>query len=345
MKKIITSAPGNVMLMGEHAVLFGHPAIVCAVEQRLTVTLTPRDDRHVHIVSALGTFEGALDDILSQTIADKSLSFVLASIQHVKPTRGFTLHIESEFSHTVGLGSSAAVVAACVYALTVYRDDISNANHLDSLDLNDVFDTGLAVIHAVQQRGSGSDLAASVFGGIIAYEMANAQNDTQNNAEHNRQDKRIMRLLEADAFNQQHSPQLDLYYCGYKTPTPTVLARVAEAAEALPDIYQALYQQMGAVATQSQAVIAAHDWQTLGKLMNIYHGLMDALGVSDAKLSELIYQARAQTGVLGAKISGSGLGDCIITLSRPDAERIAHLNDNHIDARISVEGLTLEVTK
>lgn len=315
-KTITVSAPANVMLMGEHAVLFGYRAIVCALSQRMVVTLTPRDDDGVMIYSALGDVNAKLSDILTAETAPQPLAFVLACIRAVKPVQGFVLRIESEFSHTVGLGSSACVTAASVYALLLYRDGTATSA--------DVFSLGLEVIHSVQGRGSGSDLVASVYGGMTAY------------TQHPRS---IKPLLQTDAFSQQNAPRLDLYYCGYKTPTPVVIAKVAEASQQFPRLYDSLYQQMHEVTVAAEQAINDHDWQQLGKLMNIYHGLLDALGVSDAKLSELVYATRQQMGVFGAKISGSGLGDCIISLSASDSAPLTA--DDAIGATISPHGLRL----
>ena len=56
--------------------------------------------------------------------------------------------------------------------------------------------------------------------------------------------------------------------------------------------------------------------------MNHYHGLLDALGVCDKTLATIVYTLRQQAAVLGAKISGAGLGDCILALGTPDAKDI-----------------------
>lgn len=308
---ISISAPANVMLMGEHAVLFGHRAIVCALMPRMHVTLTPRQDDQVIIQSSLGNYAGSLAQIKNGN--NSKLAFVFASIHATKPKQGFKLTIHSEFSHMVGLGSSAAVTAACVYALLLSIHG--------KAALHDVFDIGLQAIHTVQKCGSGSDLAGSVFGGILGYTTT---------------PKNITPLL-ANQTTSSNYPKLDLHYCGYKTPTPKVLEKVAQAAQQLPALYQTIYHNMHATTTAAETAIIQQDWQKLGALMNIYHGLMDALGVSDAKLSELVYNARNHAGVLGAKISGSGLGDCVITLSKSSACIPNH--PTHISAHISPLGL------
>jgi mevalonate kinase len=285
--KIEVTAPGSIMLMGEHAVLFGEPALACAVEARLTVTLVPRSDRRVLIDSALGQYSGSLDELSSMP----ELAFVLAVIAGYQSQlqRGFELSIRSGFSHTVGLGSSAAVTAATTAALAAYAGQ--------STDPETLFARALTAVHQVQHgRGSGTDLAASLYGGVIGYDMAPAQ----------------VRPLSG-------LPPIALYYSGYKMKTPEVLARVEQKAARQPELFAGLYRLMGQTSQAAEKAVNHQDWDGLGELMNLYQGLMDALGVCDATLAQMIYRLRAEPGVLGVKISGSGLGDCVLALGRVES--------------------------
>jgi len=157
---VTTSAPGSLMLLGEHAVLHGHRALVCAINRRITVHLSPLLDGSVRIVSSLGDYQCPLSDLLDHP----SFRFVLQAIrQHLgKITSGFELRIESGFSAEIGFGSSAAVTVATHAALMHWR--VGEPPKPETL-----FDQSLKTIHAVQGSGSGSDLAASVFGGIVGY--------------------------------------------------------------------------------------------------------------------------------------------------------------------------------
>lgn len=280
--EINASAPGTLMLLGEHAVLHGSKALVLAVDKRIRVRLQPCSDQCVRIDSALGQYQSALE--LLQP--DPAFSFVLAAIDSLK-TRlpgGFSLQIESDFSHQVGLGSSAAVTVAVLAAL----------NHwIDPGLKQGLFEQARAVMLSVQGRGSGADLAAAIEGGVVEYQLSG--------------ERRRFEPL----------PQIGLYYCGYKLKTPVVLERVAQAREQLPELYDQLYRLMGQCADQASHAAEVGDWLQLGRLMNVYQGLMDALGVNDARLSQMIYSLRQCDTVQGAKISGSGLGDCVISLGLP----------------------------
>ncbi len=96
---IRASAPGSIMLMGEHAVLFGERALACAVDKHIHVTLTPRDDRVINIDSALAQYSASLDELQPDT----RLSFVLAAVEQHQDGlhKGFDLKIEAGFGHTL----------------------------------------------------------------------------------------------------------------------------------------------------------------------------------------------------------------------------------------------------
>lgn len=278
-KTIIASAPGSTMLMGEHAVVKGYWAIACALDKRIVVKLTPRSDRVVLIRSQLASYSASLDDLAR----DEKLTFVLKAIELAQMDKGFELDIEAEFSHTLGLGSSAAVTVATIKALATYSNTpLTREMHLQQ---------ALAVVHAVQGRGSGTDLAASIYGGVIAYKVDPCA------------------VIPLSGL-----PVICLHYVGYKTKTPVVLEIVANKAAKLPNIYADIYKMMDTITCEAISAVKAQDWHSFGALMNIYQGQMDSLGVNDAKLSEMIYRLRQNPAIQGAKISGSGLGDCVISL-------------------------------
>lgn len=277
-------APGSIMLLGEHAVLRGATAIACAVDRYISVSLEPIAGSRVRVESALGHWEVDLHALPPQAVPEQA--FVLAALRRwqARLPSGFRLRIEAEFAHTLGLGSSAAVVAALAVVLDRFSGIERSAEAL--------FAEGLAVIHEVQQgRGSGTDLAASLHGGLIAYRVA---------------PRRLEPL--------PGLPPLGLWYVGYKMKTPEVLALVEGKAARYPELHAGLDRLMAECTEQAVAAIRAQQWSALGELMNFYQGLMDALGVCDRQLAALVYRLREGEGVLGSKISGSGLGDCVVTL-------------------------------
>jgi len=71
---------------------------------------------------------------------------------------------------------------------------------------------------------------------------------------------------------------------------------------------------MGASATVAFEALSAGNYVEVGEILRINQGLMDALGVSNRVLWEIVQRLQEEPGILGAKISGSGLGDCVVAL-------------------------------
>ena len=287
---ISVSAPGSLMLMGEHAVLQGYPAIVAAIDQRLQVHLTPRSDDQIYAKSNLGTYQGCLSDLPT----DHTWRFVIATIQHFlsQLTHGIGITIESEINSTIGFGSSAALVVALTKALAIATD-----TPLDNIAL-----TTLArqLIRDVQGRGSGSDVAASVFGGVVYY---HPDTDT---------------VTPID-----YLPNIVAVYSGYKTPTPEVIATVMQRVTDDPAHYQRVFADIGTATEQGKQALLNRDLTAFADALQTNQNLMTELGVCDDTLQAIIDTLQQHPAILAAKISGSGLGDCVIGLCREKPSRLS----------------------
>lgn len=299
------SAPGKLFLLGEHAVLHGQFALVSAVTQRMTVTIKMRADSSIRIFSDLGEFSTDLKNIEFQPQFRFVLSAISSQAKYLH--RGFDLKIESDFSANVGLGSSAAVTAATTAALF----EISNREHNPLL----VFRSALETVQKIQGTASGADLAAAVFGGIIFYRM------------------QPFVLEKLNAFY-----PLTVVYSGTKLPTTKVIKIVEEKRQRHPKLFATIFELMGKSAQQAAEAIKQNRWQKVGELLNINQGLMDAIGVNNRVLAEIVYHLRREPEILGAKISGSGLGDCVIGLGNIQQD----LSYQILPVEISAEGIVFE---
>jgi mevalonate kinase len=282
---ITTSAPGNLMLLGEHAVLHGHRALVCAINRRITVHLFPLEEDTVRIASELGSYESPLQNLMDHS----ALRFVIQAIrQHADQLpSGFELKIDSEFSADIGFGSSAAVTVAVHAAMLCWLLGEPPANAL-------LFDQALQTVHAVQGRGSGADLAASVFGGVVGYTAA------------------------PTFYPLAISLPLTAVYCGYKTPTPEVILKVEQLRADNPQKYERIFAEMDAGAANAVECLQNHDLPGFGNILNHNQKLMDEMDVNTPELQEIVEALQAAPDVFGAKISGSGLGDCAVGIGVAD---------------------------
>jgi mevalonate kinase len=279
------SAPGSMMLLGEYAVLHGKQALVCAVDKRMTVTLIPRHDSKILINSSLGKFE---TDLAALQITPP-FQFVLASLKKFSALMqtGCYLIIESEFSDTMGLGSSAAVTVATISAIKKWLNIPANENEL--------VEEARAIIREVQGLGSGADVAASVLGGMVSYTMS---------------------PMKSEKINTTHP--ITAVYSGYKTKTVDAVKQMETAFLSRPEDFKNICDAIGECAQQGTQAVREANWNAFGKSLNAQQELMQHLGVTTPDLSNIITTLRADKNILGAKISGSGLGDCIIGLGSTD---------------------------
>ena len=94
------------------------------------------------------------------------------------------------------------------------------------------------------------------------------------------------------------------------------MSRVDEVFSELRDLQREIHQAIGACSRKAVNAIQEGDWVSLGKLFNIHHGLQEALCSGTAGLSSIVYKLREYDTIFGAKISGSGFGDCAVALGK-----------------------------
>ena len=323
-------APANSMILGEHSVVYGYPAIACALEQWMTIKWQPisapaTKKNWLQIDSTLGQFSGSVTWLLEQ----QEFRFIAEAVDYFlqtqpKPSSGFhwKLEVKSEFSSTIGLGSSAAVLSATLVGLDhIFKTHFS---------LTELFAIGHQIILKIQQRGSGTDLAASLLGGILYFQP---KSQTQAIAEP--EFKKLPIAL----------PTL-LVYSGYKTPTAKVLEMVAENWQHRPIELADLYQRMGQVTKTAFSSLQAQQMSSFYQACQHYQQLMDELGVNDEILASLIRTLSDCPQIHVAKISGSGLGDCVLglgTLSEcPKTQQALH-NYQQLQLDISPRGSHIQL--
>lgn len=287
--KYKVSVPGSLMLLGEHAVLHNKLALSCAIDKRIILELTPRLDKKVSVTSVFGSVDFTLEEINNLPIAHP-WEYVLAAIKHERDNlfSGFDLNIQSEFSSEIGLGSSAAVTVAVIAALHCWLKK-KNPGQKELLHL------AREVIRETQGTGSGADAAASIYGGIVQYRMSPIE---------------VKKIAD--------SIPLIVVYSGKKVPTKEAVMQVARQHDKYPRIFAEIFGAMEQCVLESVPFIAAKEWAKVGEVMNLHHGLQVALGTSNLLLEELVMSLAVREGIFGAKISGSGLGDCVIGCGKID---------------------------
>ena len=325
MANIHVSAPAKLFILGEHAVVFDGTAIVTAVDARLSVTIESHPNTTPHVTLdapevGLHGWHSSLKDITHKQDFSGESRFIescIARFHQHKPIQD-TLHIttKSHFARDLGLGSSSATVAATLFALAqLYAPELTSAQ---------LFEMGLDAIRQVQKLGSGADLAAAIYGGTLYYV--------------NQEPRQVHPIALTDL------PMVAVY-SGQKAGTVSYVKQVKQRRDQFPTIIDPIIATMLAIVDAGRTALNTHDWTKLGDLMNIQHGLLNALGVDTIALSEVVFAAH-QADSLGAKLSGAGGGDCaIVLLDDNHAElqaALAHIGREILPYTLHAEGVRLE---
>jgi mevalonate kinase len=323
---VVASAPAKVILFGEHFVVYGEPAIVLAIDRRAYVTVDRREDRHIHLRSAnlgyAGSFEDGIFKIEQGDPKEARLKFeaVKLAAEKILKTCGENVGLNIEINSTVpvaaGLGSSAAVIAAATAAI----GSLLNAK----MSKEDIFRITYETEKVVHGTPSGVDPAISTFGGALLFQM-----DTGFKA---LEVKTEIPLVVGDT--------------GIERSTRIQVERVRNLTENYPNLFEPLRKVAREIVLRAIDAFKENDLGTLGDLMNINHGLLYGLGVSDESLEWLVNASR-KAGALGAKLTGAGGGGCMVALAIEEKleavlEAIMRAGGRPFVARKTDEGVRIE---
>lgn len=292
------SAPGKIILFGEHAVVYGHPAIAAPISQvraRATVADAANAPDGPRICLNLTNLN--YQYTLAKAADDDPFAAAIRLLQEVAglstlPSLDITIH--SDIPIASGLGSGAATAAALLRAL---------ARHLglDSLATDEeVSRLTFAVERLHHGTPSGIDNTVVACEKPVYFVRRQPRNLVETFVV-----ARPLRILVADT--------------GVSSSTREVVGDVRRQWQADPTRYEALFAHCGAIAQQARQAIEAGTAPRVGALMNENQEVLREMTVSADSLERLIAVAR-QAGALGAKLSGGGRGGNMIALVTAETE-------------------------
>lgn len=322
MNKVTTSAPGKLMIFGEHAVVYDHPCLVTAVDQRikLTAEILESEDFELNApdVSVLN-YKKNISDLGNGEIP-KGAKFVEIAIKNLfdkfEIKKGLRISTSSEFSSEFGFGSSSASTVCAVKALSVMFDlKLSN---------KDIFDLAYKTVLDIQGKGSGFDVAAAVYGGTLYFLTGGRKIEPLN----------------------IHNLPLIVGYSGIKADTVTLINAVNEKFKDNKTRLDEIYLAIEEIVEKAKSEIVIGNWEEVGKLMNENQVLLKELGVSIEKLDQMIGSV-VSSGAYGGKLSGAGGGDCMIALGPDDKlnaikSGIESAGGKALDVETNAEGVRIE---
>lgn len=258
--------------------LFGEHAVVYG-ESAICCAVELRTKVHVEKNDRI-----VIESILGTTGIDFEIhpyvSHVIEKMRQITDINGVKIKIESQLPVGSGLGSSAAVTVASIQAL--------NNLHDCGLCLEDIADIAHEVEKKVQGNASPTDTYVSTMGGVVMIPQ-----------------KKKLPLIKCPIV---------VGNTNKFSSTKELVGNVAKLRGEFPSVLEPILSDIGHMSLLAEKLVCENDYTTIGKLMNVNHGLLEAIGVGSAELSALVYAAR-NSGAISAKITGAGGGGCMVALA------------------------------
>ena len=284
--KSVASAPGKIILFGEHFVVYGMKAVLCSIDKRITATSQFIDEKMIRIRSSLGESEISTDSLdnlekVQQKFMKPFFYVAQKAIKENSAKNGIEIVLESEIPPGVGLGSSSA---ACV-AVTASVNGL-----FCKLSKDDVVKIAIQAERTIFEQNSGADSSISTFGGLVSYDLKDGFVDIVS-----RNDLSFIISNSAQVHN-----------------TQDIVRQVRNFKEKNENLFNELCREETDIVDNAISSLKKNNLNELGSLMLKNHDLLKQIGVSTEKIDLLVQEARRTS--YGAKITGAGGGGCVISL-------------------------------
>jgi mevalonate kinase len=293
MPAISDTAPGKAILFGEHAVVYGQPAIAVPVSEVSAKAIINADilgpPGRVHIESAAIGMDADLDALKDGDPIAKAIQLTIQTLK-IERVPAFKLKISSSIPVASGLGSGAAVSVAVIGALSSFLGQPLADEEISELAFE------IEKLH----HGSPSGIDNSV----VAFE----------------QPVYFQKGKPMQSFKVGKAFQLVIGDTGISSPTGNVVADVRKAWEREPAKYEEIFRAIGGISEKAFEAIKDGKVETLGELMGENHRYLQVLGVSSMQLDTMVEAAMA-AGAMGAKLSGGGRGGSMIAVVSEESSR------------------------
>jgi hydroxymethylglutaryl-CoA reductase len=283
---------GKIILLGEHAVVYGRHAIAAPVPLAIQAQIEDIDSGIELMIPRWGVEQSLHPEAKDPQSFDQPLATILEKLE--LGARAMRITVFANVPRAMGLGGSAAVAVSIIRAMDEHF----------KLNLSDEEVNGLAFECEKVAHGtpSGIDNTMATYGCPLLYRRGEPP------------------LVES--INPKAPINLVIGMSGIESLTARMVADVRKAWQRNSRLYEQIFDSIDRLTLEAVKAIHNHDMEHLGDLMNICQGQLNSLQVSSWEIEEMIQLAR-RTGALGAKLTGGGGGGSIIALCPDNSAEVA----------------------
>ena len=276
------SAPGKVILFGEHFVVYGVKAILCAINKRVTVTAEKIKEEKISIKSDIGDLELELNKPISEIDSPLKPFYYLANKMIQNQSTGIEIKIESDIPLGAGLGSSSACCVAGAAAISKLFSEKTK---------EEILELAIEAEKTIFENTSGADCTVCTYGGIIEYEK----------------EKGFIKIKSEPNFH------LIIANSNIKHSTESIVSKVKQFKNEDTERFSKLCNDESKLIEDVLQLLKENNIQKLGQKVVQNQKYLETLGISNEKLKDMI--KIGQESSFGTKITGAGDGGCVFSLT------------------------------
>jgi len=307
--KSIASAPGKIILFGEHFVVHGTKAILAAIDKRVTVTSTFTDNKTIKVNSQLGTIEVPISSSHEEVKSEFRPFVYLANkiINSKQNASGLEITIDSDIPIGVGLGSSSACCVAAAASISELFNELSS---------EEILKMSIEAEKTIFPDTSGADCTVCTYGGMIEYPSIEKIDNTFD-----------LNLLIVNSMIPHNTKNSVEKVSKFKKNDEGRFSQLCDLETKLID--------------EVVTAMKNNDVTTFGLKMSENQKHLEEIQISNDTLRDMISSLKEIS--LGTKITGAGDGGCIIALVKDEnMDKVPALLPNdkeYFSAKIDTKGV------
>ena len=305
------SAPGKVILFGEHFVVYGVKAILCSINKRVTVTAEKISERKISINSEIGNIVLEPNKLISEINSPLKPFYYLANKIIKNQNTGIQINIDSEIPLGAGLGSSSACCVAGAAAIFKLFGKISK---------KEILEHAIEAEKTIFENTSGADCTVCTYGGIMEYDKKQGFKKIEN----------------------EPNFHLVIVNSNIKHSTESMVSKVKQFEIENREEFTKLSHQESKLVKDVLKLLKENNTAEIGEKINQNQEYLETIGISNKELRKMI--KIGQKSSFGAKITGSGGGGCIFAITNESnleetLKEFKNKNYECFSVKIDFEGL------